>query len=206
MLLFSAWLASSWEEDQMSRAREVSWHREDIPTRNMPLTSLLQWFVCLLLASLSFPERALRNLNWFEFWLWFHVESDLSKASGVNASEMEQTLETARRAEAVLHYMTRFWQGKVGRPGIWAAMVTWQLDLRPWGRTPEFRADCISLELQANWVILKSEMEKTKPGQLLIYRGPEKGYSIPWDFLSSITQGQMASRGPERSFSNPWRG
>lgn len=114
-------------------------------------------------------------------------------------------LETARRAEAVLHYMTRFWQGKVGRPGIWAAMVTWQLDLRPWCRTPEFRTDCISLELQANWVILKSEMEKTKPGQLLIYQGPEKGYSIPWDFLSSITQGQMASTGPKESFSNPWR-
>lgn len=49
-------------------------------------------------------------------------------------------------------------------------------------------------------------MEKTKPGQLLIYQGPEKGYSTPGDFLSSLTSGQMASRGPQKSFSNPWNG
>lgn len=130
--------------------------------------------------------------------MWFLVESDLSKASGVKASEMEQTLGTARRAEAVLHYLTRFWQGKARRPGIWAALMTWQLDFRPWGKTPEFRASCVSLDLQANWIRLKSEMEKTKPGQLLIYQGPEKDYNILWDFLSSVTQGMAASSRPER--------
>lgn len=37
-----------------------------------------------------------------------HLESELSKASGVDASEMEQMLGNASKTEAVLHYMTRF--------------------------------------------------------------------------------------------------
>lgn len=37
-----------------------------------------------------------------------HLESDLSEASGEEASEMEQMLGNARKTEAVLRYMTRF--------------------------------------------------------------------------------------------------
>lgn len=100
------------------------------------------------------------------------------------------------RAEAALHYMTRFWQGKARRLGIWAAQVTWQLDLRPWGRTPKFRADGVSPELQANWIILKSEMEKTKPGQLLHLPGARERLPKVFPKISSL--GQAASRGPKR--------
>lgn len=129
---------------KMDRAKE-----EDIATRNTAPQHSPSMVCCVLLTSLSFPETAIQSLVRFQFQLWFHVESGLSEASGLNASEVEQTLETARTAEAVIHYRTRFWQGKVRRPAIRAALVTWQLDLRPWGRTPEFRADCVSLELLA---------------------------------------------------------
>lgn len=133
-----------------------------------------------MLASVSFPERALQSLIRFELWLWFHVESDLSKASGVNASEMEQTLKTAGRGEAALHYTTRFWQAKASRSGIRAALVTWQPDLRPWGRAPEFRVDCISWVLQADWILLKLETEMTKPGQRLHLLGDKETLQGSW--------------------------
>jgi hypothetical protein len=92
----------------MSRRKTVRWLGEDILTKNLTLIALSHGFVCLLLASFSFPERALQTLIRFQFQLWFHVESDLSKTSGINAGEMKQTPENARKVEAVLHYMTKF--------------------------------------------------------------------------------------------------
>lgn len=88
---------------KMDRAKE-----EDIATRNTAPQHSPSMVCCVLLTSLSFPETAIQSLVRFQFQLWFHVESGLSEASGLNASEVEQTLETARTAEAVIHYRTRF--------------------------------------------------------------------------------------------------
>lgn len=89
----------------MSREEEVKWlgrqHNQERHPNCLPSRGSLLTF-------LSFPERALWSLFRLQFQQWFHLESDLSKASGVNAIEMEQMLGNARKMETVLHYMTRF--------------------------------------------------------------------------------------------------
>lgn len=147
-LSFYSFLWLSWhllgkEARWAEKRKRDSW--EDIITRNIALIAWPQGTLCWLFSH-SQRERALWSLIRFQFQLWFHLKSDLSEVTGVNASEMEQMLGNASKAEAVLHYMTRFWQGKAKGPGIWSALVPQQPELRPWGKTPEFRANRASLE------------------------------------------------------------
>lgn len=160
---------------------------------------------CLLLASLSLPERALQSLIRYHFQLWFHVENDLSKASGVNASEMEQTLETVRRAEAVLYFTTRFWQGKTRKPGIQAAMVTWQLDPRPWGRTPEFRQIAFhwsSRPIESSWSM---RWERQNQVSCSIYQDQRK-ITVFLEISSPVLLKARQHLAGPKGFSDSWKG
>ena len=110
-------------------------------------------------------------------------------------NEMEQTLETARRAEAALYFTTRWWQGKTKSPGIQAATGTRQLDPRPWGRTPELKQTVFHRSSRPVESSRTMRWERRKV-RCSIYQGPGRDRSSPWDFFSSVIQGQAASRGP----------
>lgn len=197
MWFFTHQLASTWEEDKTSRAKEVTWQKRMSQPGTLPLCVLLQGFLLLVVGFAFTPRESPSELHHIPLSTVVSCRGWPVKTSGGNASEMEQTLETARRAEAALYYMTRFWQGKTRRPGIQAAMVTWQLDLRPWGKTLKYGQTAFHQSARPVESYWNMRWERQNQVSSSIYQGPEKDHSIPWDFFSNVTQGRTASKGPK---------